>query len=251
MAKRCPGCGANVADEGAKFCSLCGTGLEGAGGIGQRFEGGTGNMVAAPNANFHGAFNLSNVTHHHGPAAAPLDLSRSFVAASGFDNQTFFHFSTIAAAIGFVSSLFGIFGTNIFEVMDKLGLEWEWLKRAPFYWIAFGFFAFAAVNYFQYLRHVKLGLPSFDRYPFVRDDRLNWIVVRRVCPRCRGTMEPKKLNPSPGNAAATAVWECARNPEHKLPFDPTEVEDAISEGRLDQLLAETTRDDSADRGVTS
>jgi hypothetical protein len=239
MAKPCPSCGANVADEGAAFCSACGDILGAPGGIGQRFEGGTGNMVAAPNATFHGPLNLSNVTHHHGPVAAPLDLSPSFVTTASFNNKTFFHFSTIAGAIGFVSGLFGIFGTNIFEVMDGLGLGWDWLKRIPFYWIAFGFFALAAANYFEYFRHVKMGLPAFDRYPFVRDDRLNWIVVRRVCPRCRGTMAPKKLGPSPGNAAATTVWECSRNADHKLPFDQTEVEDAISEGGLGHILTET------------
>lgn len=238
MPKQCRSCGAISADAGARFCSACGDGLGDSDGIRQRVEGGTGNAVAAANSTIQSSFNTT--THHHGAVAPPLDLSPSHVTTARMSNKAFLGASAVSGLISVVSGLFGIFGTDVLQLMGALGVGWEWLKGAPFYWIAFCALAVAGANLFLYVKHVKLGLPSIDGWPFVRDDRLNWIVVRRVCPRCRGTMAPKKHGPDPGGHTATTVWECSRNRDHWLPFDRTEVEDAISEGKLEHLLGKTT-----------
>lgn len=224
--------------EAAKFCVACGASLGASGEIKQQNEGSQGNMVAAPNATFSGDFSQSNVTHYHAPVRPPLDLSPSILSTAPIDNKTLFKASAISSAIGVVSGLFGIFGTDIFRFMDMIGARWDWLKSIPLLEIGLSFLVVGVVSSFIYFKDVKLGLPSFDRWPFVRHDRLNWIVFRRVCPLCRGTMVPKKHAPDPGRTPAAIVWECSRNPDHRLPYDRTEVEDAITGGMLNHLFNE-------------
>jgi ribosomal protein S27AE len=233
--KQCAVCRKNVVDEGAKYCGHCGSVLAESSGVRQHFEGASGNFVAAPHSVFNAPVNLGTVNVQHGAAAAALDLSPSFVSTALVSNRFIIVASHVSSSIGLISGLFGIFGTDIFKLMSLTGWVWGWLAELPLLWIAFGFLLFGGMNYLLYFWNVRLGKPAFDRWPFVRDDRLNWIVVRRVCPRCRGTMAPKKSGPEVANTAGTTVWECSRNPDHKLPFDITEVEDALSDGKLDHL----------------
>ena len=124
--------------------------------------------------------------------------------------------------------------------MNAIGLEWSWFWEIPFKTVAAGLFVLGMLLLLSYYKTVKLGLPSFGRWPFVRDDRLYWIVVRRVCPICHGVMVPKKDLVQAGSTLSTFVWECSRNSEHKLSYDCTEVQDAINKGELNHLHNKAT-----------
>jgi hypothetical protein len=87
-----------------------------------------------------------------------------------------------------------------------------------------------------YYKEAILQIPSFGRWFVNREGRLHTIVVRRVCPYCKGVMVPKKRPAHASHPAQPPVWECCRNPDHSLPYDVTEVEDAIHDGKLAHLF---------------
>ena len=85
------------------------------------------------------------------------------------------------------------------------------------------------VNFFRFIRTAWVNIA----------DKIYTVHFRRVCfySHCSGIMEPKRVVSKEDKNKSTWMWICQRNPDlHKVEYDSTQVDRAISDGGLDFLF---------------
>lgn len=150
--------------------------------------------------------------------------------------------SMLAAAIStttaFISSVFTLFGTDVFKIGD-------FLSKGKIQWVSMVSLGILVSSLILLLALIKLNFTkvfhSFSGQYEIVSGKIVYLPYKRVCPYCRGTMEPKFQLSKIDKNQMERKWVCQKEPNlHQLDFDWTQIDEAIKDGKLAFLFDHIT-----------
>ena len=240
----CGKCGATVTDPDASFCSRCGSSLLQGTTNTQSIRHNSGNAlnVSVGSGVLSGGIHLNN-SMANPYQLPPIDLSPSRLLGGKITTREQIRIFSITGVIAVISGLFTIFGINIFDL--KKYFPFSMLMEKNIYWSVIVFIAgiicFSCAMLIQALIVRRVTFFRFIRTAWVNiADRIYVVHFKRVCPysHCRGIMDPQReMISKEGKNKFVWMWICERNRDlHKVEYDSTQVDRAISDGGLASLF---------------